>query len=833
MKELLPLFSRPSHYLGTEIGAVHKEAAAVRVHVALAFPDLYEVGMSYLGQRILYGVLNAQPWIWAERVFAPSPDVGELLRSRQVPLATLESDTPLGRLDAVLVSLTHELCYTTVLWMLELAGIALRAADRGQADPLVVAGGGCVFNAEPLAPFVDVMVLGDGEEAVLDLARAVDQAKAAGWSRQELLAHLSEIPGFYVPAFFTPDAGGRMQGPAVVRKRAVPHLDATPFPTQQIVPFGKPVHDRLTVEIARGCTRGCRFCQAGMIYRPVRERAVSTVTRLIKDGLAATGSEEVSFLSLSTGDFTGLTRLFAETYSRCRAEQVSIALPSLRVGSVPPELMALLASIRRTGLTLAPEAGTQRLRDVINKGITEEALLRHTSQAFALGWQQVKLYFMIGLPTETDEDLLGIIELCRKVAETAPSRKRLQVTAAVSPFVPKAHTPFQWEAQISRAEVERRIAFLRQAARPYKFVRLKWHSPAMTFLEGVFSRGDRALAPVIEAALARGAVLSSWEDHLQLDRWMEAFAACGVDPEAYLAARDPHAPLPWDHLSSGVTREFLLRERARALAGKTTPDCRFGACRACGVCPGEDEALAPRLQPETEAEAEAVAPAVEQVDLTAREARFRIVYSVLGPAVYLSQLELQRLFERAFRRARIPLAFSAGFHPAPLMSFSRALPVGVGSLCEGMEIFTREWVSPQAMATLVSAELPTGMRVVEVTPLPLTGKMAEAVEEDFEVTCVDPTARWRLADQWAAFQAASSWVVEKPSKRGSRSVDVRAMVQAVREVENGWVVTFSWETEGYASPLWVLRAVDPDFDLAQVRVVKVARRMEAGRATEK
>ncbi|MBZ4648289.1 MAG: Radical domain protein [Desulfomicrobiaceae bacterium] len=831
MKELLPLFSRPSHYLGTEIGAVHKEAAAVRVHVALAFPDLYEVGMSYLGQRILYGVLNAQPWIWAERVFAPSPDVGELLRSRQVPLATLESDTPLGRLDAVLVSLTHELCYTTVLWMLELAGIALRAADRGQADPLVVAGGGCVFNAEPLAPFVDVMVLGDGEEAVLDLARAVDQAKAAGWSRQELLAHLSEIPGFYVPAFFTPDAGGRMQGPAVVRKRAVPHLDATPFPTQQIVPFGKPVHDRLTVEIARGCTRGCRFCQAGMIYRPVRERAVSTVTRLIKDGLAATGSEEVSFLSLSTGDFTGLTRLFAETYCRCRAEQVSIALPSLRVGSVPPELMALLASIRRTGLTLAPEAGTQRLRDVINKGITEEALLRHTSQAFALGWQQVKLYFMIGLPTETDEDLLGIIELCRKVAETAPSRKRLQVTAAVSPFVPKAHTPFQWEAQISRAEVERRIAFLRQAARPYKFVRLKWHSPAMTFLEGVFSRGDRALAPVIEAALARGAVLSSWEDHLQLDRWMEAFAACGVDPEAYLAARDPHAPLPWDHLSSGVTREFLLREWARALAGKTTPDCRFGACRACGVCPGEDEALAPRLQPETEAEA--VAPAVEQVDLTAREARFRIVYSVLGPAVYLSQLELQRLFERAFRRARIPLAFSAGFHPAPLMSFSRALPVGVGSLCEGMEIFTREWVSPQAMATLVSAELSTGMRVVEVTPLPLTGKMAEAVEEDFEVTCVDPTARWRLADQWAAFQAASSWVVEKPSKRGSRSVDVRAMVQAVRGVENGWVVTFSWETEGYASPLWVLRAVDPDFDLAQVRVVKVARRMEAGRATEK
>ncbi len=831
MKELLPLFSRPSHYLGTEVGAVHKDPRQVEVHVALAFPDLYEVGMSYLGQRILYGVLNAEPWIWAERVFAPTPDVATLLQERGLPLATLESDTPLARLDALLVSLTHELCYTTVLWMLQLAGIPLRAAARREADPLIVAGGGCVFNAEPLAPFLDAMVLGDGEEAVLDLARTLQRGKTEGWSRLQLLRALASLPGFYVPAFFEPDATGRLRavyGLDTITKRTLPSLEAAPWPVNQVVPFGRPVHDRLTVEIARGCTRGCRFCQAGMIYRPVRERQVATIAQGIEKALSAGGWEEVSFLSLSTGDFSGLNQLFAETYVRCRAEQVAIALPSLRVGSVGPELMALLASIRRTGLTLAPEAGTQRLRDVINKGITEEALLAHTRQAFALGWQAVKLYFMIGLPTETEEDLVGIVQLCQKVADTAPTRRRLQVTAAVSPFVPKAHTPFQWEAQIPPAEVERRIAFLRQLVRPHKWLRLKWHSPAMTFLEGVFSRGDRALAPVLEAALARGAVLSSWEDHLRLELWLEAFAACGIDPEGYLAARHLEAPLPWEHLSPGVTREFLLRERKRALAGKTTEDCRFGACRACGVCPGEGK-LAPVLQPDLGTTAVEV-PSVEKVDLTVRAARYRVIYQVLKPAHYLSQLELQRVFERALRRARVPLTMSSGFHPIPVLSFARALPVGVGSLCEWLEITTRVVLDPKELTWALHEQLPQGLAVEEVLPLPLMGKRPEAVEEDFAVTCATAAVcqRWRARMQ--TILAEASFVVEKPSKTGSRLVDVRALLRGFQPTEQGGIVTFSWE-QGYANPLWVLQKVDADFDLVEMEVVKVARRLAVDRAT--
>jgi radical SAM-linked protein len=809
MKELVSLFSRPSYYLGTEVGSVHKDPSQVQVHLALAFPDLYEVGMSYLGQRILYGILNDLPQVWAERVFAPSVDVGAILRQRGVPLATLESDTPLGEVDAILVSLTHELGYTTMLWMLDLAGIPLRAGNRKEDDPLVVAGGGCVLSAEPVAPFVDLMVLGDGEEVVVELAQLLGQAKAEGWTRRQTLDQLGKIPGVYLPN----------SAVRPIAKRTIPHLDPAPFPTRQVVPFGKPVHDRLTVEIARGCTRGCRFCQAGMIYRPVRERRVDTVAQIIAEGLQHTGFEEVSFLSLSIGDFSGLPALFAETYGRCRAEQVSIALPSLRVGSVPAELMALLASIRRTGLTLAPEAGTQRLRDVINKGITEEALLEHTAQAFALGWQAVKLYFMIGLPTETDEDLLGIVDLCRKVAATAPTPRRVQVTAAVSSFVPKAHTPFQWEAQISLAEVERRLAVLRQAVRPFKFLRLKWHSPAMTFLEGVFSRGDRALAPVLEEALARGAIFSSWEDHLQLDRWLEAFAACGVDPERYLAARDLDAPLPWDHLSSGVQREFLLRERERALAGQTTPDCRSGLCRACGVCT-EETGLSPVLQPPLPPPP--VVLPQEDSRLIQRAARFRIVYAIEGFAVYLSQLELQRVFERALRRARIPLSFSAGFHPGPLLSFARALPVGVGSTGEWLEVVTREHLGASQLAQALAPELPQGLRLVDVVELPLTGKISEAEEDDFWVCIKDPADARRFARCVEEFWAAPTWPREKSSKRGVRMVDVRACVQRIRPQDDGWIVTFSWR-DGYVSPLWVLQTIDPQAHGPGLEVVRLAR----------
>ncbi len=845
MKALLPLFSRPSHYLGSEINSVHKDPSAVSAHVALAFPDLYEVGMSYLGQKILYDIVNADARFYAERVFAPTEDVAAVLREHGEHLATLESDTPLGRLDAVLFSITHELCYTNILYMLDLAGIPLRAADRSDGHPLIAAGGGCTFNAEPLAAFMDVMVLGDGEEILPQMLGVMADAKAEGVGRAEMIRRLAALPGVYVPGQYEEDGSGGVRpvqdAPGRVEKRILRDMNETAFPTRQIVPFGKPVHDRFSVEIARGCTRGCRFCQAGMIYRPVREREVDQLDSIIHRGLAETGSEELSFLSLSTGDFSALEALFLSSYEHCRQEQVSISLPSLRVGSVSEDLMRLMGRIRHTGMTLAPEAGTQRLRDVINKGITEEELLDHTSKAFRLGWQQVKLYFMIGLPTEQPEDLDGILDLCLKVAASAgKGAKRLQITAAVSPFVPKPHTPFQWERQISMAEIEERIGYLRNIFRPYRKLKLKWHHSHMTWLEGVFSRGDRRLAPALEAAYRKGALFTSWSDHLKLEPWLEAFAETGVDPESFLAARDPEAPLPWDHLAAGVTRSFLLAERQRSFEGKITPDCRYGACRTCGVCTldGRTSELAEqaaqheivpvinratRDQEDSGHVEDAPSP---KIDLQHKEQRFRLWYSKTGPAKYLSQLELQRIFERAFRRARLPLSFSGGFHPAPLLSFARALPVGVGSVCEWMDFFVRERLDVSTVPACLDAELPQGMRVVRLSELPCQRRAPISTRERFLLSFSRPEDGERFFGCVQPFLEASEWKVSKLTKKGEPGeVDVRPMVAGITAGDEGYVVDFDWQTL-YVSPIFVLHAIDPDFSLLQGGLMKTAQFFE-------
>jgi len=847
MKALLPLFSRPSHYLGTEINSVHKDLATVRAHVALAFPDLYEVGMSYLGQKILYDLVNATAHFYAERVFAPTEDVAAVLREHEVPLATLESDTPLGNLDAVLFSITHELCYTNVLYMLDLASIPLHAAERQDGHPLVIAGGGCTFNAEPVAPFVDVMVIGDGEEILPEMLGLMARAKDEGWDRNALISELAGLAGVYVPSLFVEDGSGALrprEGAQVqVEKRIVLDMNTVPFPTKQIVPFGKPVHDRYSVEIARGCTRGCRFCQAGMIYRPVREREVDVLSTIIDQGLAETGNEELSFLSLSTGDFSSLEALFLSSYSHCRQEQVSISLPSLRVGSVSEDLMRLMSKIRHTGMTLAPEAGTQRLRNVINKGITEAELLDHTAKAFRLGWQQVKLYFMIGLPTETREDLHGILDLCLKVASSAGRGvRRLQITAAVSPFVPKPHTPFQWERQISMAEIEEKLAYLRGIFRPYSKLKLKWHHSHMTFLEGVFARGDRHLAPAVETAYRKGALFTSWSDHLRLELWQEAFAETGIDAQSYLRERDPDQPLPWDHLASGVTRKFLLTERRRALEEAETPDCRYEACRSCGVCTLDGRQSELVLQAATHD----IAPVINRttrdqedpgemektpppaVDLHHKEQRFRLWYSKIGPAMYLSQLELQRIFERAFRRARLPLAFSSGFHPAPLLSFARALPVGVGSVCEWMDFFVREHMDVSDLPALLDAELPHGMRAVRVDELPCQRRAPISNRERFSLSFVHPEDGARFARKLPGFVAATEWKVPKQTKKGEPGeVDVRPMVQAFTESDDGYVIDFDWQ-DLYVSPIFVLQAIDPEFTLLQARLIKTGQFFDGG-----
>lgn len=872
MKEILALLPRPSRYLGIEEGTVKADPASARLHCALAFPDLYEVAMSYLGQKILYGLLNAMDGVLAERVFSPCRDAAKVLVERKVPLATLESDTNLADTHLVGFSITHELAFTNVLLMLDLAGIPLRSADRGEdlhRWPLIVAGGGCTLCAEPLAPFMDLMVLGEGEAVMPQLVELLIRARAEGLPRTEFLRRARHIPGVYVPAFFSPRADGSLvplfADYTTVLRRPVADMKDAFYPARQVTPFGA-VHNRLSLEIARGCTRGCRFCQAGMTLRPSRERSIEEIRKLTEECLTSTGYDDVSFLALSCGDFSGLKTLFLDVADRCAREQIAISLPSLRVGSVDGEIMSRMAGIRRTGATLAPEAGSQRLRDVINKGVTEEALIHHVRQLAGYGWQQVKLYFMLGLPTETRDDLDAIVDLCVKVRDCCRRKDeegrwygpRLAVTAAVSPFVPKTHTPFQWEPQISMDAMKERIFYLRDAVRRHKNVSLRWHEPAMSHLEGILSRGDRRLADVVEKAYRKGGIFSSWIEGFSLTPWLEALDECGMKPEDWTCGRDLEACLPWDHLQAGVSRDFLLKERERALRGAVTGDCRYEACRQCGACdtkagpsllrvcdadpelktslnfPSRDQEdfgpvpEIPRFEPGRKKEP----PHIDET-LTRRAVRYRVWHRKDGSAAWISQLELQSLLERALRRAELPLAFSQGFHPLPLLSFGRALPVGVGSMAEWFVLTLRSPLREQELLERLAPCMLEGMEPVRVELLPLTGKLSMPVEELYRLRVAekaverepDRLAGWaeRLEADWKTFAASEFFELERENKKGVMKKENLRPLLAVHERRPGGEIflTLNWR-ERYLSPLTLLRNVSPWLDDADIDLFKLA-----------
>jgi radical SAM family uncharacterized protein/radical SAM-linked protein len=858
VRALLPLLPKPSQYSGLEDGAARKDARSVRLHCALAFPDRYEVGMSYLGQKILYGLLNARQDCLAERVFAPCREAGKILREHKTPLATLESDTPLARLHMLGFSITHELCYTNVLYMLDLAGIPLRCAQRGdnlRDWPLVVAGGGCTLNAEPLVPFMDLMCLGDGEAVLPQLVNLLIEARELGWSRRHFLEESRHIPGVYVPSLFTERDGVLAplfaDYPKAVR-RIVPDLDEAFYPTGQVVPIGA-IHNRLALEIARGCTRGCRFCQAGMSCRPVRERSVPALEKLVDECLTETGFDELSFLALSAGDFSALKTLFANVADRCAAQQVALALPSLRVGSVDDSIMARMAGIRRTGATLAPEAGSQRLRDIINKGVTEDELVQHVQKLVQNGWRQVKLYFMIGLPGERREDLDAIFDLCGKARDAAGSGgPRVQVTAAVSPFVPKAHTPFQWEAQLTLEEMRERIGYLIGLFKRRKNLVLRWHEAQASSLEGVFSRGDRRLADVLERAYAKGAIFSNWMEGFSLTPWLEALEECGQRMEDWTGPRAPEAPLPWDHLESGLDPAFLLRERERALAGLPSPDCRFGACLQCGVC---DSAMRPsRLRradgepairqwlnfaerdqqnrspinnaegrlvpPSRRAEPPRIAP-----ELGVKAVCLRVWHRKEGRAAFLSQLDLQTVLERAMRRAGLPLSFSRGFHPLPLLSFGRALPVGVCSLAEWFSITLRERVAGEEVRRRLTHRLPDGMEILRVEETGTPTRQARS--ETFRIAHLGAAGeREAFLKKWREFARQKSRIWTRATKKGERSDDLRALVAKLEYDADGAVLCATDWSAGYLSPLTLARAVSEEENILKLAVTKLAQHFE-------
>ena len=596
LQRLLPTVQKPARYTGGEFNQVVKPLEEVDVRVAYCFPDTYELGMSNLGMRILYGVMNEMPGVWCERVFAPWGDMEEAMRKNNLPLWALESQDPVGAFDMIAFTIGYEMSYSNVVNMLRLAGVPIHTHERQGLHNMVFAGGVCAFNPEPLADFVDFFSLGEGEESTPEIVGLYQRAKREGWSKEAFLEAVSRIPGVYVPSFYThtyhPDGTlaailPRPGAPEVVTKRIVEDLDKAYFPTKTIVPTTEIVHDRTNLEVFRGCIRGCRFCQAGFSCRPVRKKSPEVLYRQAVESLGDSGNHELTLASLSTSDYKGLKELTDALIPYCEAQKVNLSVPSLRADNFSRELMEKLQTVRKSGLTFAPEAGTQRLRDVINKNLTEDEILDTCARAFSGGWNNVKLYFMLGLPTETDEDVLGIAELVYKVIKAwhanASNKKRgLRVHVATAYFVPKPFTPFQWEKQISPEEYLRRTQLLKNAMYS-KSVEYNWHEPELSRLEAVLARGDRRLGPVIEWAVDHGARLDGWDEYFQYDTWLQAFAACGVNPDFYtIRGYGEEEKLPWETISVGVDKSFLLRERRRAYEGKVTPDCRQG-CSGCGA----------------------------------------------------------------------------------------------------------------------------------------------------------------------------------------------------------------------------------------------------------
>ncbi|MDI3547784.1 MAG: hypothetical protein PWR10_1436 [Halanaerobiales bacterium] len=600
LEELLYRVTNPTRYIGNEWNAINKEWTGERIKVVLAFPDLYEIGMSHLGLKILYHLLNREDDILCERTYAPWTDMEELMRSECLPLFSLESKHAIRDFDIFGFTLQYEMSYTNILNMLDLAGLPLHSRERGEDYPLVIAGGSTVFNPEPLAPFIDLFFIGEAEEGIVELVRSYDRYRREGLEREEILFKLSQLPGIYVPRFYDVDYQlGKIRGikpnregiKERINKQVVTNLDQAFYPVDFIVPHMNIVHDRAVIEVARGCTRGCRFCAAGIAYRPVRERKKETIIRLADQILASTGYEELSLTSLSTVDYSDIGDLIKTMSERYEERKISISLPSLRVDRFSVNLAKEVQRVRKSGLTFAPEAGTQRLRDVINKGVREEDLYDAVRAAFEEGWLTIKLYFMIGLPTETEEDLEGIVKLARNVLNIGreirkkrqKKMKRIEIHVSVSTFVPKPFTPFQWVEMDSKQEMIKKQEYLRENLKG-RGLSFSWNDPELSLLEGVFSRGDRRLASVLEAAWKKGCRFDGWSDHFAFDSWREAFAENNLTIEEYLRSREVEETLPWDHINMGISKKFLIKEYQRALQESLTGDCRFKGCTGCDVC---------------------------------------------------------------------------------------------------------------------------------------------------------------------------------------------------------------------------------------------------------
>lgn len=756
---------RPSRYINNEINSVHEKSI---VRVALAFPDIYDVGMSHLGLKILYDIINNIPYASAERAFSPWPDMESEMRRLNLPLFTLESKDPLRSFDIVGFSLQYELSYPTVLNMLDLSGIPIRAEDRGDNDPVILAGGPCTANPIPMSPFIDAFLIGDGEEAISEIIDVVYQSKG---NRKGILRGLAGIEGLYVPSEHGKDS--RLK----VKRRYIKDLDSAPYPLSPVVPHASVVHDRITIEVSRGCPRGCRFCQAGMIYRPLRERSPERIIQIAEESLRRTGYEEVSLSSLSTGDYCNLIPLLKEMNRHFSEKVVSISLPSLRVASVNREVLKEIKTIRKTGFTIAPEAATERLRRVINKDFNDEDYERALHTLFSEGWENLKLYFMIGLPGEKDEDVEAIPEMALRAIKVAKrySKRFVNLSVTVSPFVPKAHTPFQWLGQETIDKIKEKLEYLKGKLSK-KGINYKGHDHQMSLLEAVLSRGDSDVSNLIEEAWKRGCRLNAWSDWFDFNKWVSAAEASGIDILKYAKRNfDLDGPLPWDIIDSGIKREFLKKELDRALSEEMTPECR-ARCYGCGLNCTQKLGSSEVRKFEN---SEVFRTSALLHFRTSAPIRLRVQFQKTGMMKYLSHRELMTAIIRAVRRADIPVLYSQGFHPSPRLSFGPPLNVGVSGLREYFDMEVKAGLSLNIKDRL-NETLPEGIRIKDVflikKSIPSLDSFIKRYE--YEIICQDLSV---VSD----FISKDSFAIERETPKGKRlSIDLKAMVESLQIIDN-------------------------------------------------